>query len=57
MGRCLVRFPGIGSLVGGLAYKEVYIVPAILGSIGILIIAIDCMKTCAALCIGEKKAA
>ncbi len=30
-------------------YKEVYIVPAILGSLAILVFAVDCIKTCATL--------
>ena len=49
--------PVLGHWWGFLSYKEVYIVPAILGSIGILIFAVDFMKTCAALCMGGKEAA
>jgi uncharacterized membrane protein YeaQ/YmgE (transglycosylase-associated protein family) len=32
-----------------LSYNQVYIVPAILGSVGILILAVDIIKTCATL--------
>ena len=33
-----------------LNYKQVYIVPAILGSLFILVFAVDIIKTCAAVC-------
>lgn len=39
-----------------LAYKETYIIPAILGSLAILVFAVDFTKTCATLCIGGKEA-
>ena len=57
MDRAWLGSPVLGHWWGFLAYKEVYIISAILGSIGILIVAVDCMKTCAALCMGGKEAA
>lgn len=39
--------PVFGHWWVGLNYKEVYIVPAILGSLLLLIFAVDCIKTCA----------
>ena len=39
--------PVFGYWWQGLNYKEVYIVPAILGSLAILIFAVDFIKTCA----------
>ena len=44
--------PVLGYWWEGLNYKEVYIVPAILGSLLILIFAVDFVKTCASLCKG-----
>ena len=39
--------PVFGYWWPGLNYKEVYIVPAILGSLAILVFAVDLIKTCA----------
>jgi len=38
--------PVLGNWFAGLQYKEVYIIPAILGSFAILIILVDLVKTC-----------
>jgi len=40
--------PVFGYWWSGLNYKEVYIIPAILGSLAILVFAVDIVKTCAA---------
>ena len=46
--------PVFGYWWQGLNYKEVYIVPAILGCLLLLIFAVDCVKTCSATkCIEE----
>ena len=42
--------PVLGYWWQGLNYKQVYIVPAILGSLFILIVAVDAIKTCATVC-------
>jgi uncharacterized membrane protein YeaQ/YmgE (transglycosylase-associated protein family) len=39
--------PVFGRWFEGLNYKNVYIIPAILGSLAILIFAVDMVKTCA----------
>jgi len=39
--------PVFGHWFEGLNYKNVYIIPAILGSLAILIFAVDIVKTCA----------
>ena len=44
--------PVLGYWWEGLNYQEVYIVPAILGSLLILIFAVDLVKTCNTLCKG-----
>lgn len=49
--------PVLGYWWQPLAYKEIYIIPAILGSLAILVFAVDFTKTCATLCIGGKEAA
>ncbi len=40
--------PVFGYWFGGLAYQEVYFIPAILGSVGAVILAVDVMKSFAA---------
>ena len=49
--------PVLGYWGKSLAYKEIYIIPAILGSLAILVFALDFIKTCATLCMGGKEAA
>jgi uncharacterized membrane protein YeaQ/YmgE (transglycosylase-associated protein family) len=39
--------PVFGYWIEGLNYKQLYIIPAILGSLAILIFAVDMVKTCA----------
>ncbi|MDI7261605.1 MAG: GlsB/YeaQ/YmgE family stress response membrane protein [Thermodesulfobacteriota bacterium] len=39
--------PVFGYWWSGLNYKEIYIIPAILGSLAILVFAVDIIKTCA----------
>ncbi|MDH7605856.1 MAG: hypothetical protein QHH13_13215 [Melioribacter sp.] len=38
--------PVFGKWFEGLAYKEVYIIPAILGALAILILIVDVVKSC-----------
>jgi uncharacterized membrane protein YeaQ/YmgE (transglycosylase-associated protein family) len=42
--------PVFGFWWQGLNYKQVYIIPAILGSLFILVFAVDIIRTCAAVC-------
>lgn len=42
--------PVLGHWWQGLNYQEVYIVPAILGSLFILVFAVDFVKTCSSVC-------
>ncbi len=46
--------PVFGYWWPGLNYKEVYIIPAILGSLLILVFAVDLIKSCATVLKGEK---
>ncbi len=43
--------PVFGHWWEGLNYLQVYYVPAILGSLAILVLAVECVKTCGAVCI------
>ncbi len=42
--------PVFGNWWAGLNYGQVYYVPAILGSLAMLVLVIDCVKTCGAVC-------
>jgi uncharacterized membrane protein YeaQ/YmgE (transglycosylase-associated protein family) len=42
--------PVFGHWWEGLNYEQVYYVPAILGSLAVLVLAVDCVKTCGAVC-------
>jgi len=42
--------PVFGYWWQGLNYKEVYIVPAILGSLALVVFVVDVVKTCSAIC-------
>lgn len=46
--------PVFGHWQHGLNYKEVYVIPAILGSLSILVFAVDLIKSCATVLKGEK---
>jgi len=46
--------PVFGYWWPGLNYEEVYIIPAILGSLSILVFAVDLIKSCATVLKGEK---
>jgi len=48
--------PVLGHWWQPLAYKDIYIIPAILGALGLLIFMVDALKTAATLCIGAKGA-
>ena len=43
--------PVFGHWWEGLNYGQVYYVPAVLGSLTVLILVVDCMKTCGAICV------
>ncbi len=43
--------PVFGHWWEGLNYQQVYYVPAILGSLAALILVVECVKTCGAVCI------
>ena len=43
--------PVFGHWWEGLNYEQVYYVPAILGSLAMLILVVDCVKTCGAACV------
>jgi len=43
--------PVFGHWWEGLNYQQVYYVPAILGSLAILVLAVDCVKTCGEVCV------
>jgi len=47
--------PVLGNWFAGFQYKEVYIIPAILGSFAILIILVDLVKTCGSVMQGKEK--
>jgi|YelNatPaOPRAMG01_1025707.scaffolds.fasta_scaffold104681_1 uncharacterized membrane protein YeaQ/YmgE (transglycosylase-associated protein family) len=49
--------PVFGYWFQGLNYKQVYIIPAILGSLAIEVFAVDLIKTCATVFKEEKEAA
>jgi uncharacterized membrane protein YeaQ/YmgE (transglycosylase-associated protein family) len=42
--------PVFGYWWQGLSYKEVYIVPAILGSLALVVFIVDLVKTCSTIC-------
>ena len=42
--------PVLGRWWEGVQYEQVYIVPAVLGSLAILILVVDCVTTCGAVC-------
>jgi len=44
LARCLDRLAGLGLLATLLHYEEIWVVPAILGSVGVLIVAVDLAK-------------
>jgi uncharacterized membrane protein YeaQ/YmgE (transglycosylase-associated protein family) len=43
--------PVLGHWWEGLNYEQVYYVPTILGSLAILVLVVDCVKTCGEVCV------
>jgi uncharacterized membrane protein YeaQ/YmgE (transglycosylase-associated protein family) len=43
--------PVFGHWWEGLSYGQVYYVPAVLGSLAVLVLVVDCVKTCGAVCV------
>jgi uncharacterized membrane protein YeaQ/YmgE (transglycosylase-associated protein family) len=42
--------PVFGHWFAGVSYQQVYIIPAILGSLALLVLVVDLVKTCASAC-------
>lgn len=42
--------PVFGYWWPGLNYKDIYIIPAILGSLALVVLVVDVVKTCSAIC-------